>query len=212
MLDYAVKLDDMIIFCRQAQTLLKAGIPLFDALCKIAQTTQSKRLKLTLIEITKNIAQGQTLSASLRRYPKVFSSIFCSIIDAGESGGKLDMAFSQLAGYINLELETKKRIKSATRYPIFVICFVISAMLIVNFLVIPSFQSMYENFDTQLPLPTQVIIATSKFLTGYWYIVVIALTVLFIATRRLTQTPRGGYIWDRMKLRVPVMGSRHSLT
>ncbi len=203
----AVKLDDMIIFCRQAQTLLKAGIPLFDALRRISQTTQSKRLKLTLTEVTKSIAQGQTLSASLRRYPKVFSPIFCSIIDAGESGGKLDMAFSQLAGYISLELETKKRIKSATRYPIFVICFVISAMLIVNFLVIPSFQSMYDNFDTQLPLPTQVIIATSKFLTGYWYIMVIALLALFIATRRVTQTPRGGYIWDRMKLAVPIMGS-----
>lgn len=201
-----VKPDELIIFCHQMATLLKAGVPLLDSLNKLAQTTSSKRLKMTLEGVISQLSEGKSLSTSLKNYPKVFPPIFFSMVDAGENSGKLDIVFARLAEYTELELETKKRIKKAVRYPISVLIAVTVAMLVINFFVVPSFEEMFSSFGGELPLPTKILIGSSKFLTAYWPYLLVAVVALVFAIRYAIGTPGGRYTWDRIKLKIPVIG------
>jgi MSHA biogenesis protein MshG len=201
-----VKSDEIVVFCRQAYALLKSGVPLFEALTKIVMTIRSKRLKLTVERLINHVAHGQTLSAALRRYPKIFPPIFANVIDAGETSGQLAEAFHQLATYMILETTTKRRMVKATRYPIFVMTFVLVAILAISFFVVPSFREMYESFDTVLPLPTRIIMAISSFLLAYWKMLLVILLIALLFIFRFKETKQGAFFIDRLKLMVPITG------
>ena len=162
-----VGLDEMIIFSRQMYSLLKAGIPIIRAIKGLSENASHKRFQEILKDIADQLEQGRSLSSSMAKYEKVFTRLTISVVVVGENTGKLDDVFLQLALYFEREQETRKRIKSALRYPTFVLIALAIAMFILNLFVVPVFTQMFERFDTELPIMTRVLIGTSNFFVNY---------------------------------------------
>ena len=201
-----ITLDDMIMFSRQMYSLLKAGIPIIRAMIGLADTTQNKEFKSVLLEVTRQLEQGRELSSALAIHNKVFSRLTISMVKVGEGSGRLEDAFYQLAIYFEKEQETRKRIKAAMRYPTFVILALLGAMIILNIFVIPTFASMFEKFDAELPLMTQILIGTSNFFVNYWWLLALMLVGGVVAWRRYLNTSAGRFKWDHHKLKIPFVG------
>lgn len=201
-----IGLEDMIMFSRQMYSLLKAGIPIIRAMVGLADTTQNKAFKQVLMEVTKRLEQGRDLSSAMSMHNKVFSRLTISMVMVGEGAGRLEDAFYQLAIYFEKEQETRKRIKAAMRYPTFVICALVGAMIILNIFVIPTFASMFAKFNADLPLMTQILIATSNFFVNYWWLLILMLVGAIIGFKRYLNTVTGRYKWDKYKLKIPFVG------
>jgi len=201
-----VNLDAMVMFCRQMSVLIRAGVPVLAALQRIQETTESDSLADALQGVIEKITGGQSLTAALKHYPAAFPPVVSSIVDAGENSGRLDLAFTQLADYFQLESVTKRRIKTATRYPKIVVTAIVVAIGVINFMVIPAFAKMFESFQVELPLPTRILMASSNFFLAYGYLILIVLVILFFVMRMYLQTPAGILFWDHVKIRLPIIG------
>lgn len=202
-----VSLEDLVIFSRQMYSLTRAGIPLLRAVNGLADTTNSKRMSVALKDVVDQLERGRTLSSALHGHPKIFDQLFVSVVHVGENTGKLDAAFVQLSDYLIREQETRKQIKSATRYPIFVIIALVIALVVMNIMVIPIFADMFEKFDAELPLMTRFLLGMSDFFINKWPIMLISIVVIVYGTIRYLKTTKGRYKWDRMKVRLPIIGS-----
>jgi MSHA biogenesis protein MshG len=200
-----VGIDDLVIFCRQMYSLTKAGIPIIRAITGLA-STRSLRLRAALLDVIDNLEKGRNLSSALSQHPKVFSQLFVSIVHVGENTGQLDSAFLQLSHYLEREQETKKQIKSATRYPTFVIFALVAALVVMNIFVIPVFAGMFEKFDTELPLMTRILLGMSDFFIHQWYVMVGVILVCFFIIKNYKDTQAGRVKWDYWKLKLPIIG------
>ncbi|AIY64525.1 type II secretion system F family protein [Pseudoalteromonas piratica] len=201
-----VSLDELIIFSRQMYSLMKAGIPIIRAIVGLAETTTHPVFRETLLDVAKQLEQGRNLSAAFASHKKVFNRLMISIVVVGESTGKLEDAFLQLATYFEQEHETRKRIKAAMRYPTFVIIALAVALFILNIFVIPTFAEMFSKFNAELPLMTRILIGTSNFFVAYWHLLILAITVTFFAIKSYLNTPVGRRKWDKVKLKIPIVG------
>lgn len=202
----AVPLEVLVIFCRQLYSLTKAGVPLLRSMKGLSQNSANKQLQEALEDVTQELTNGRSLSGSMQMFPKVFSPLFVSMIHVGENTGRLDQALLQLAGYYEQEVETRKRIKTAMRYPTFVISFIVVALFILNVKVIPQFSSMFARFGVDLPLPTRILITTSEFFVNYWLMMVAAIVAGLFGFRAWINTAAGREKWDKFRLRMPVVG------
>lgn len=201
-----IELDDLIFFCRQMYTLLKAGVPILQALRGLRETTRNPRLATVLAGVSEALDAGLDLSGALGRYPDVFSNLFVSLIQVGETTGALPEAFAQLATYLEREKDTRERIKQAMRYPLIVIGAIALALSIINFFVIPAFAKVYKSFRAELPWATKLLIAVSDFFLAYWPWLIAALLAALLGWRFYVKTPAGRYRWHRLRLRLPVVG------
>ncbi|QYK01794.1 type II secretion system F family protein [Shewanella psychrotolerans] len=202
-----VGLDELQIFTRQMYSLTRSGIPILRAIAGLAESTHSKRMKEALRDISEQLTSGRPLSSAMNHHPDVFDALFVSMIHVGENTGKLEDAFIQLSGYIEREQETRRRIKAAMRYPIFVLIAVALAMVVLNIMVIPKFADMFSRFGADLPWATKLLIGTSNFFVNYWYLLLAALVGIFIAIRYWHSSEKGEKQWDRWKLKIPAVGS-----
>lgn len=202
----SVPLEALVIFCRQLYSLTKAGVPLLRSMKGLSSHCSNKQLQVALEEVTQELTNGRSLAGSMQMHSKVFSQLFVSMINVGENTGRLDQALLQLANYYEQEVETRKRIKTAMRYPTFVISFVVIALFILNVKVIPQFTTMFTRFGVDLPLPTRILITTSDFFVNYWLAMIATLIGLFFAFRSWVQTASGREKWDRFRLRMPIVG------
>lgn len=202
-----VTLDEIILFSHQMYSLTRAGISVVRAVRGLAESQKNERLQEVLLEIAGNLEAGVDLASSLRRFPRVFSELYASIIHVGENTGRLDDAFRQIAMYLEIERETKKRIKTATRYPTFVLAAIGIAIVVLNVFVIPSFSKVFAKFHAELPWQTQVIIGVSDFFVAYWPLLVAVVVGGVFAVRYYINTDDGRYQWDRWKLKLPILGS-----
>lgn len=201
-----IPLEVLVIFCRQMYSLTKAGVPLLRAMNGLSQNSNNKLLKKALEEVTADLTNGRSLSVSMQQHPQVFSSLFVSMIHVGENTGRLDQALLQLANYYEQEMETRKRIKSAMRYPIFVLSFIFLAMLVLNVKVIPQFTSMFARFGVELPLPTRILMATSSFSVNYWHFMLGGMAGMFVAFQSWISGDVGREKWDKFRLKIPIVG------
>lgn len=201
-----VKLEELVIFSRQMYSLTKSGIPIIRAIAGLADTTHSKALKEALTQVNEHLAGGRTLSTAMAEHPKVFSQLFVSVVHVGENTGQLEGAFLQLSQYLELELDTRKRIKTAMRYPTFVLVALAGAMVLMNILVIPAFAGMFAKLGSDLPLMTRILITTSNFFTDYWFVLLLAMAGAIFAAQNYVRTAAGRLQWDRYKLRLPLVG------
>lgn len=201
-----VRLEELIIFSRQMYSLTKAGIPITRAMRGLALSVRNPLLADTLNAVTDDLEQGYTLSGSLNRHPKVFSGLYVSLIHVGENTGNLDQAFLQISKYLELERQTIKNIKQATRYPLFVIVAIGIALAVINVFVIPAFAGVFKSLGAELPWQTQLLIAISGFTRDYWYLIAGGLGGSLYGFRRYIATEPGRLRWDRFKLRLPVVG------
>ena len=201
-----VPLDVLVIFCRQLYSLTKAGVPLLRAIRGLSQSANHPQLKAALESVVVELTNGKSLSAAMKMHPQVFSGLFVSMISVGENTGRLDTLLLQLALYYEQEVETRRRIQSAMRYPTFVISAILLAMAVLNIKVIPQFSSMFSRFGVDLPLPTRILIGTSNVFVHYWPLMLAGLVASWLGLRLWRQTPKGGERWDQWRLKAPIVG------
>ncbi|MCK8045819.1 type II secretion system F family protein [Shewanella sp. 1CM18E] len=202
-----VALDELQIFTRQMYSLTRSGIPILRAIAGLSETTHSQRMKEALDDISEQLTSGRPLSSAMNQHPDVFDALFVSMVHVGENTGKLEDAFIQLSGYIEREQETRRRIKAAMRYPIFVLIAIAIAMVILNIMVIPKFAEMFSRFGAELPWATKLLINTSNVFVNYWPAMIVVLVASFVGIRYWHSTEKGEKQWDKWKLNIPAVGS-----
>lgn len=200
------KLDDMILFARQLYTLMRSGVPIIRALNGLADNIDNPYLQDVIRDLVVGLESGLNLSGAMARHPTVFSDLFISMVQVGEHSGNLDDALLQLSEYLEREKDTRDRIKTAMRYPVFVIVAIAIAIGVINFFVIPTFAGIFAKFDAELPWQTRLLVGMSNFMVEYWYVLAAILIAGIFGIRAWLKTPNGRLTWDRYKLKLPAVG------
>jgi len=197
---------DIVVFTRQLSTMIDAGLPLVQGLEILEKQQSNSTFKTVLGEIRGDVESGSTLSDSMRKHPKVFDSLFNNMIEAGETGGILDTILSRLAAFMEKSMALKKKIKGAMTYP--TVCLAISALILIVILVfvIPVFKTLFEDFGSSLPLPTQIVVNMSDFFKSNFVYIFVAFFILVWIIKRIYNTEKGRMFIDRGSLRAPVVG------
>jgi MSHA biogenesis protein MshG len=197
---------DLGMFCRQMHVITKTGLPLLRGLSGLAETTHNEVLRAALIDVMAGLESGRGLAQSLSDHPNIFPELFVAIIQMGETTGTLDMAFLRMYDYLTMEQEIRDRVKSATRYPMTVIGAILVALGVITVFVIPSFAPLFKKLGDDLPLPTVVILGVSTFIAENWLLVLGIFGAIWAAIHYWLKTEKGRFLWDRMKLNLPVIG------
>ena len=163
-----IEVDDLIMFARQMFSLTKAGLPLDRAIKGLEASLTNKKFRAVLQDVGDGLENGMSLASALGQHPKVFSNLFLSLIHVGENTGRLDLSFKEVGRYLELEKNTRKQVKGATRYPLFVLTSVIAALGVIAVFVIPVFESTFARLGADLPWQTKVLMNTSSFVLNYW--------------------------------------------
>ena len=201
-----VKSQDLVVFTRQLATMMDAGLPLVQTLTALEEQTDNPVFKPVLRTVTTRVEQGQSFSEALNEHPKVFTKLYVSMVEAGETGGLLAEILDRLASYLESTARLKKKVKSAMSYPV-IVCFIalsIALFLIVK--VIPIFAGIYKDFGAQLPTPTQILIDISDIIRAYFVLAIGAAAGITFGLVKFKRTKMGTALWDRTKLRLPVFG------
>jgi MSHA biogenesis protein MshG len=201
-----VELADLMLFCRQMHTLLKAGVPIVRGLAGLQESSQNPTLRRVLGEVRESLESGRELSVSLRQHPKVFTNFMVSLVRVGELTGRLDEVFLHLYDFFTFEKKMREDIRAALRYPLIVLFAIAAALFIVNIFVIPAFAKIFASFRIELPLMTRVLIATSELFVAYWPLMIAGLIAAAVGLRLYVGSPAGRYRWDGLKLKLPVVG------
>jgi MSHA biogenesis protein MshG len=201
-----VGVEDLIQFSRQMHSLMRAAVPILSALSGLAGNTQNPTLANAISDVSTSLGAGRDLATSLGRHPAIFSLFYISLVRVGETTGRLDETFEQLAFYLEREKATRDRIKGALRYPMFVLTAIAIAVVIINMWVIPAFASVFSRFGSELPLATRILMGLSKFTVAHWPLLLALSLFGFFGLRAYVGTEKGRYLWHRWKLRLPLVG------
>src|SRR5205085_1794746 len=202
-----VGLADLMVFCRQMHTLLKAGVPIVRALTGLQGSSRNPQLNRVVGDIREKLEAGQELSLGMSAHPGVFSPFMMNMMRVGELTGRLDEVFLRLYEFFAFEKKIGDDVRGAMRYPIVVISAIAIALFIVNIFVIPAFAKMFTSFKADLPLMTRILMWISDVFVAYWPFMIIGLGVAGFGFRAILRTPVGRYRWDWLKLRLPLVGS-----
>jgi MSHA biogenesis protein MshG len=193
-------------FSRNMSTMLDAGVPIIKALQELAKSSKNPKLKKALFTIIDSVQDGESLAASMGNFSDIFSTLCVSTIEIGENTGNLVEAFSKFSEYLEMEEQNARQLSSALRYPKMVFFAMGIALFVINIMVIPSFQKLFSSMKADLPWATRVLMATSHFITNYWYTVFFIFAALYFGVKTALKNPSVRYTWDRLKLSVPVLG------
>jgi general secretion pathway protein F len=203
---YRVTPGELSAMTRQLATLLSAGITLVLSLEALIAQTTNPLFKKILSEIKESVNEGNSFASSLSQHPKYFSQVYINMVRAGEASGSLDLVLERLADFSENREALKGRFRAAMAYPVIMsIIGVIALMVLVTF-VVPRFVEVFNEMEETLPLPTLIVIGTSSFLKSFWWAVLLLIIAILFTIRRLIKTPGGRYLWDKIKLSVPVIG------
>ncbi len=201
-----VKPEELIIFSQQLSTLYKAGLPLLSGLKGLRDQTSNPKFKKILEEMSHQIENGNTLFGSMSAHPDVFPVVYINMVRAGETSGRLGESLDRYVILAERELKSRQKVKEATRYPKIVILSVIIAFAVLLTFVIPRFVQVFARFNTPLPLPTRMMIGINHLVHHYWYLLLFMIVLLPILLKRYIKTDKGKTFWDRLKIRIPVLG------
>ncbi len=202
-----VKRKDLMQFSIQLSSALGAGVAIFAALQSIRQQTQNAALARVLEQMCRDLEEGLSLSAAMRRHPKVFPHVYVGTIEAGEKSGTLDDMLDNLAEYLEAEMEVRSDVRSAVLYPAIVISTLCIAITVLIVFIVPRFAAFYSGFDAELPLPTRILITSSSLVSDHYVPLLLALGGLVFGVRRALRRPRLREMVDRKALRVPLVGT-----
>ncbi|WP_136418111.1 type II secretion system F family protein [Herbaspirillum sp. ST 5-3] len=197
---------DVQLFSRQLYTLLKAGVPIMRGLAGLQESAINKSFARVVKDLRESLDSGRELSAAMRRHPDVFSSFFLSMVRVGETTGRLEEIFLRLFDHLEFERDMRERVKTALRYPMFVVMAMVAAIAVINLFVIPAFAKVYAGFNAKLPLMTQLLINVSNFTVHFWPLLLAMAVAAFVAFKMYIATPKGRFQWDKLKLRFPIIG------
>lgn len=201
-----VRSIDVQLFSRQMYTLLKAGVPIMRGLAGLQESAINKSFARVLKDIRESLDSGRELSAAMRRHPFVFTPFYLNMVRVGETTGRLEEVFLRLFDHLEFEREMRERIRTALRYPMFVIIAMTIAIAVINIFVIPAFAKVYAGFKAELPLMTRILINSSNFFVHYWPYILALIVGGVVAFKMYIGTVNGRYRWDKAKLRLPIIG------
>jgi MSHA biogenesis protein MshG len=197
---------DVQLFSRQLYTLLKAGVPIMRGLAGLQESAINKSFGRVLGDLRESLDSGRELSAAMRRHTDVFSPFYLSMVRVGEMTGRLEEIFLRLFDHLEFERLMSERVRTALRYPMFVVIAMVVAITVINLFVIPAFAKVYAGFNAELPLMTQILIGFSNFMVKYWPLMLLALIGAGFGFKAYIATVNGRYRWDKLKLRFPIVG------
>ncbi len=197
---------DLLLFSRQLHTLLKAGVPIMRALAGLQESAINPAMKDVIQDVRESLEGGRELSVSLARHPKVFSPFYVSMVRVGEATGLLEEIFLRLFEHLEFERFMREQVKSALRYPMFVVLAMLAAIVVINLLVIPAFAKVFAGFGSELPLMTRILLGTSNFFVEWWPLMLAAVVGCAFAFRAWVSTTEGRYRWEAIALRIPIAG------
>ena len=197
---------DVLLFSRQIYTLLRAGVPIMRALAGLQESSTNSAMRGVLQDVRESLDSGRELSLSLARHPKVFSPFYLSMVRVGEMTGRLEEVFIRLFDHLAFERFMKDQVKSALRYPSFVVAAMALALVVVNIFVIPAFAKVFKGFGAELPFMTRLLIGFSDFMLNWWHALLLGIITAAFAFNAWRKTRKGRYDWDRFKLKIPIAG------
>lgn len=201
-----IKAHDVALTTRQLASLVKANIPLIDALSALIDQTDNERLKVVLSQVRADVNEGSSLAKALSKHPKVFSNIFVNMIEAGEASGTLPLVLLRLADFQESQVRLKNKIQSALMYPVLMM-FAAFGLLVGIFIgVIPKIVKIFESMNKPMPIQTVIMIKISDILSGYWWLLLGLAVLGFIMFQKWIHTAKGRRKWDSLLLRLPVVG------
>src|SRR3989442_11461572 len=202
-----VKTKEIAIFFRQFSVMIDAGRPLVQCLEILAANQENPAFQKTLNGVRTTVEGGATLANAMKQFPKVFDDLTVNMMEAGETGGILDIILQRLATYVEKAVRLRAAVKSALIYPVAVVSM---AFLIVGALlkwVVPIFANLFAGLGVSLPLPTRIVMGLSAFVQGFWWIFLVGAVGLYVGIKQIRKHPRGRYYFDKGLLYLPVLGS-----
>jgi type IV pilus assembly protein PilC len=202
-----VKVKDIAIFFRQFSVMIDAGLPLVQCLEILAANQENQTFQKTLTGVRTTVEGGATLANAMRQFPVVFDDLTTNMIEAGETGGILDVILQRLATYVEKAVRLKAAVKSALIYPVAVVG--IAALIVAALLkwVVPIFSNLFAGLGVSLPLPTRIVMGLSAFVGTFWWVVIVGIAGLVFGIRQIRKHPRGRYYFDKILLNMPVVGT-----
>ena len=202
-----VPVKDVAIFFRQFSVMIDAGLPLVQCLEILGSNQENVAFQKCLNGVRTSVESGSTLANAMRGFPKIFDDLSTNMIEAGETGGILDVILQRMAIYLEKIVKLKSAVKSALIYPISVMVIaggIVGALL--KF-VVPIFANMFSSMSVALPLPTQIVVGLSNIVSRFWWVFVLGALAIFVAIRQIRKDPKGRYVFDKFLLNLPVLGS-----
>jgi len=197
---------ELEVFTRQLATMLGAGIPMLEALEILAEQAENPGFAFCLDRVVSDIRSGSDLSRALECHKAIFSHIYVSMIRAGEASGQLDNILTRLAEYLEASARLRGEIKSAMTYPVVSLFLVVAIASFLMIVIVPSFKSVFESLEVELPALTVLIMDIAFFMRDFWYLMFGAMVGAFFALKAVCKTPKGAYVRDSFILRLPVFG------
>ena len=197
---------DLVTFTRQFATMIDAGLPLVQCLEILGSQSDNKTFATVINKVRTDVEGGATFAEALRKHPKAFPELYVNMVAAGEAGGILDTILNRLAAYIEKSMALKKKVKSAMVYPSVVIVVAVAVVVLMLLFVIPTFEKMFKDFGGTLPAVTQSVIDLSKFLQGYWWLLLGGIIAAIVGIKRYRASKSGERQLDAMALKLPVVG------
>ncbi len=201
-----VKFDDLIFFTRQLRTVVRSGIPIVAGLRALAEQTTNQRLRKAIGVVAQDIDKGFSFSDALARHKGIFSEIYVSMVRSGETSGSLEEVLERLSALLEFQMKTKETIKSAMRYPTFVVSTLVGAFIILVNVVVPKFAPLFRSAKIDLPLPTQILLFINDIFQKYLGLSFVILAGLVVAFFLYKRTEAGRYTIDVIKLKTPLIG------
>jgi MSHA biogenesis protein MshG len=197
---------DVQLFSRQIYTLLKSGVPIMRGLAGLQESAVNKSFGAVIRDLRESLDAGRELSTAMRRHPECFTPFYLAMVRVGEMTGRLEEVFLRLFDHLEFDRDMRERVKTALRYPTFVIIAMAAAMIVVNVFVIPQFEKVFNSFHTELPLMTRILIGFSRFTVAWWPAFGVGVAGAIFGFRAWTRSTAGRLAWDRYKLRLPIAG------
>jgi general secretion pathway protein F len=198
--------SDVAVLTRQLATLVRAGIPLFESLNALIDQVENEQLKRALTNVREQVREGTSFAKALEAHPTIFPALYINMVRAGEASGTLTQVLERLTQFLESQAKLKGKVTSALAYPILMAIIGTTLVSILMIAVVPNVTTIFASMDQQLPWYTALLIGTSDFMAGYWWLILAVLALSIYGFRRWLRTPKGRFRWDSFVLRVPVFG------
>jgi len=202
-----VSIKTLVFFTRQLSTMFSAGLTIEKSISDLEKAEKNKKFAKVLRQLSDDIRKGYSLSEAMEQHPGVFNPLYIALVTAGEVSGTLHTILDELSDYLEKIEDTRRKVRSAMAYPLFIVVFLTLVVWFLFYYVVPMFAQVYEGFGADLPVPTRIAIGISNFITNNAFLAILMLLGLVVAVWIINLTDRGRYVWDTIKLKMPVFGS-----
>jgi type IV pilus assembly protein PilC len=192
------------VFARQLATMISSGLSLLRSLYVLEDQTEAPKLKHAVHAVRQDVEAGLALSQAMSKHPRIFSDLFVAMVRAGETGGNLEEVLERVAVQLEKDDHLKRTVRSAMVYPCLIATFAVFVLIGMVLFIIPIFANMFKDLGGKLPALTQLMINLSDGMRTYWYLIILVPIAVTVAFKKWKRTDRGGYIWDSLKLRMPM--------